>query len=76
VSTKGASILLTGDVTKAVEGELAARASADLRSTILVAAHHGSDTSTGSVFLEAVAPRFVLYAAGYRNRFGLFELWF
>jgi len=37
----------------------------------LVAGHHGSATSSGTAFLAAVAPRFVLYAAGYANRFGL-----
>jgi competence protein ComEC len=41
-----------------------------LESTVLVAGHHGSDRSTGVDFLEAVAPRFVLYAAGFANRFG------
>lgn len=70
VSTAGASVLLTGDVDKGVEAELVAGESEHLSSTILVAAHHGSDTSTGAAFLDAVSPRFVLYATGYGNRFG------
>lgn len=70
VSGQGASVLLTGDVEAGTESVLAARYAERLESTILVAGHHGSDTSTSAVFLEAVAPHFVLYATGYANRFG------
>lgn len=70
VATPGASLLLPGDIEAGVEGELAADQAEDLRSTILVAAHHGSATSTSARFLAAVAPRFVLYSTGYANRFG------
>lgn len=70
VSTHGASVLLPGDVDKGVEAELLAAKPERLRGTILVAAHHGSDTSTGNAFLDAVSPRYVLYSVGYGNRFG------
>jgi competence protein ComEC len=70
VSTGGASVLLTGDVGVGVEAHLVAKESERLRSTLLVAAHHGSNTSTGTEFLEAVAPLYVLYSAGLANRFG------
>jgi competence protein ComEC len=32
--------------------------------------HHGSKTSSGDAFLQAVQPRWALVQAGYRNRFG------
>jgi len=32
--------------------------------------HHGSKTSSGPAFLEAVGPQLALAQAGYRNRFG------
>lgn len=67
----GFGVLLTGDVDADVEDRLLATQRGRLASTILVAGHHGSATSTGTPFLEAVAPGFVLYAAGYTNRFGL-----
>ncbi|WP_133512764.1 DNA internalization-related competence protein ComEC/Rec2 [Candidatus Thiosymbion oneisti] len=67
----GSSVLLTGDIDAGVEDGLVATQHGRLASTILVAGHHGSATSTGTAFLAAVAPRFVLYAAGYANRFGL-----
>jgi len=67
----GSSVLLTGDIDVGVEDKLVATRPGQLASTVLVAGHHGSATSTGTAFLTAVAPRFVLYAAGYANRFGL-----
>jgi competence protein ComEC len=70
VSTDGASVLLTGDVDSGVEDKLVARRPDWLPSTLLVAAHHGSDTSTSAAFLDAVSPDFVLYSAGFANRFG------
>lgn len=32
--------------------------------------HHGSRTSSGAEFIAAVAPRWAVVPAGYRNRFG------
>jgi competence protein ComEC len=32
--------------------------------------HHGSRTSSTPAFVTAVAPRFAVITAGYRNRFG------
>jgi competence protein ComEC len=72
VSTReaGSSVLFTGDIQAATENALATERPDGLESTILVAGHHGSGTSSSGTFLEAVAPRFVLYAAGFANRFG------
>ncbi|GAB4403897.1 MAG: DNA internalization-related competence protein ComEC/Rec2 [Rhodoferax sp.] len=41
-----------------------------LRADVLVAAHHGSKSSSSEAFLRAVQPRWVWVQAGYRNRFG------
>jgi competence protein ComEC len=70
VETGGRALLLSGDVGKGVESRLAARLGEGLKSDVLVAGHHGSATSTSGDFLDAVAPRLVLYAAGYANPFG------
>jgi len=69
VATVAASVRSCSDAS--VEDGLVATQHGRLVSTILVAGHHGSATSTGSAFLATVAPHFVLYAAGYANRFGL-----
>jgi competence protein ComEC len=65
----GGSLLLTGDITAVVEGGLHDYG-ASLASEVLVAAHHGSKTSTSSGFLAQVAPALTVIQAGYRNRYG------
>lgn len=62
------AVLLTGDIEKLAEQHLLTRASS-LTADILVAPHHGSKTSGIREFIEAVHPRYVLYAVGYRNRY-------
>ena len=69
VTTGGASLLFTGDVDARVERRLAAEPER-VRSTLLVAGHHGSASSTSDAFLAAVAPAWVLYSAGFANQFG------
>ena len=65
----GAAMLLTGDIERAAEDLLARNASL-LRAEILVVPHHGSRTSSSEQFIAAVAPRWAIVPAGYRNRFG------
>jgi competence protein ComEC len=64
------SVLLTGDIEKAAERTLLQHDQAMLRANILVAPHHGSNTSSTMPFIEAVNPEYVLFPVGYRNRFG------
>ena len=75
ISGGGSSALLAGDIERAQEAALLQRlAQADganrLRSTVLLAPHHGSKTSSSAEFLVAVQPAVVLVQAGYRNRYG------
>jgi competence protein ComEC len=65
-----ASIVLPGDVEAREERGLVARAAGDLRSDALLAPHHGGRGSSTPAFIAAVAPREVVFSAGYRNRFG------
>ncbi|MBU2608305.1 MAG: MBL fold metallo-hydrolase, partial [Chloroflexi bacterium] len=69
VSFGKVSFLLTGDIMRAAELELIMRR-ADLASTVLKVAHHGSDTSTTPEFLAVVAPHLAVISAGKDNRFG------
>ena len=61
--------LLVGDIERPQEARLVADGAA-LKADLLLVPHHGSKTSSSAEFLDAVAPRFALVQAGYRNRFG------
>ncbi|WP_395691024.1 DNA internalization-related competence protein ComEC/Rec2 [Piscinibacter sp.] len=62
--------LLTGDIEREQELRLAGRFGDALRAEVLLVPHHGSRTSSASLFLDAVKPRIAVVQAGYRNRFG------
>ncbi len=66
----GRGILLPGDIAKDVEAALVDAYPERLAARILIAPHHGSATSSSPAFVAAVRPAWVLYATGYRNRFG------
>ncbi len=69
VSGAAFSVLLTGDIESQAERELLAERPQLLHADLLVAPHHGSKTSSTAPFIEAVAPRWVLFPTGYRNRY-------
>jgi len=70
ISTARQRLLLTGDIQQSAENWLVARYGDALASSVLVAPHHGSKTSSSSGFLRQVRPALVLIPAGYKNRFG------
>jgi competence protein ComEC len=70
IETAGASLLLTGDIERGAERALIEHLGLALRSDVLVAPHHGSNTSSTDEFLAQVQPRLALFTVGYRNRFG------
>ncbi|MCG6940064.1 MAG: DNA internalization-related competence protein ComEC/Rec2 [Thiohalocapsa sp.] len=70
VSTPGGSVLLTGDIEAGAETGLVARYGDKLRADVLVAPHHGSDSSSTWTLLRAVAPDWIWFSAGFGNRFG------
>ena len=63
------SFLFTADIRQEAEFELIADR-ADLSSTVLKVAHHGSDTSTTPEFLAVVNPRLAVISVGADNKFG------
>lgn len=67
VRTESARVLLPGDVDHFVERRLAARLQ---HKTLLVAAHHGSRTSSAPVLVERTRPGFVVVPAGHSSPFG------
>lgn len=70
VSGKHFSFLLTGDIEQSAENRLVAQYGSGLSSSVLIAPHHGSKTSSSPSFLEHVDPEIILIPAGYLNRFG------
>jgi competence protein ComEC len=69
VAAGASSMLLTGDIERAAEEDLI-EADAALGVDVLLVPHHGSRTSSSEKFIAAVAPRWAIVPAGYRNRFG------
>jgi competence protein ComEC len=69
VSTAIGSVLLSGDIESEAEQLLVDRYGTDLKSTLLVAPHHGSKTSSSRTFINAVQPELVIFTVGYRNRY-------
>jgi len=63
------SLLLTADIEAGAERGLL-QSGEDLSADILQVPHHGSNTSSTQAFVTAVQPQVVLYAVGYRNRYG------
>lgn len=64
------SFLFPGDIEAPAERHLVKQAGETLRSTVLMAPHHGSKSSSSPAFIDAVSPRVVVISAGWRNRFG------
>jgi competence protein ComEC len=66
IQGRDGSALLTGDIEADAERQLVARGLP--RATVVVAPHHGSDTSSSSLFVAAVRPDVTIFSTGYRNR--------
>jgi len=62
-------ILLPGDIEQEVELKLLRGHELPADLTLLLAAHHGSATSSTAAFVAYTHPRWVVYSAGYKNRF-------
>jgi competence protein ComEC len=69
VSFGGHSLLLPGDIEAAQEAQLLADMPQRLPSTVLLAPHHGSGTSSTPAFLAAVQPELAVFQVGYHNRY-------
>ncbi|WDE03806.1 DNA internalization-related competence protein ComEC/Rec2 [Thalassomonas viridans] len=59
------SLLLTGDISRKVESQLLSHLG---HSQVLIAPHHGSKSSSRQEFINRVSPRYVIFSAGYLNR--------
>lgn len=69
IEHQAVSALITGDIEKQVEHYLV-NTEHVLDADIMLVPHQGSKTSSTSAFIDAVSPKLVLFAAGYRNHYG------
>ena len=67
---KDRSFLFTGDIDETVELQLLRNFGKALNSDILKVGHHGSKTSTSSLFLKWVDPLIAVCSVGRNNRYG------
>ncbi len=66
------AFLFTGDIEKEAEYDILTHtAGTGIRSQVLKSPHHGSESSSTSLFLNAAAPKIVVITAGEHNRYGL-----
>jgi competence protein ComEC len=70
IETGKFSFLLPGDIEQNAENWLAQEYGEQLKSTVLIAPHHGSKTSSSFDFLQHVNPELVVIPVGFLNRFG------
>lgn len=70
IASRHGSVLLPADIEQRSEREIVARNPDMLSSDLLIAPHHGSGTSSTADFISRIRPSFVVFTAGYRNRFG------
>jgi len=70
IASQRQSMLLAGDIPAEVEAQLVERYGPHLASSVLLAPHHGSKTSSSLLFLRNVAPHWAVISSGYRNRYG------
>lgn len=69
VSGAGLSVLITGDIGLRSESALLESSSKQLAADVLILGHHGSKSSSGTAWLDAVQPQLAVATVGYRNRF-------
>lgn len=64
------SFMLTGDAGKVPELMMTSTDGDYLKSSVLKAGHHGSDTSSSASFVRAVDPQYAIISAGRDNSYG------
>lgn len=62
--------ILTGDAPKKVEDYITSISKDNIDCEVLKVGHHGSRTSSGEKFVEAVSPEYAVISAGKNNNYG------
>jgi len=64
-----AQVLISGDISRKVERRLL-DLHEQLTSELLIAPHHGSNSSSSALFIDAVSPDYALVSSGFNNHYG------
>jgi competence protein ComEC len=64
------SILLAGDVEKTIERQLINNKLIPKNITLLLAPHHGSQTSSHQAWVNYLSAKYVVFSAGFKNSYG------
>lgn len=70
LGTSDGRSLIPGDISSLEESELRRVWQQSLQSTLLVAPHHGSKTSSSEAFVAVVAPAIIVFSSGYKHAYG------
>lgn len=70
VVINGVRFLLMGDLESEAELEFVRYYKHRLKSDVLIAGHHGSNNASSYALLKHVLPEYIVFSAGYQNRFG------
>lgn len=71
LTADGQSVLFPADIEARAEKRLLKSKDGQLQARYLIVPHHGSKTSSSSLFLKAVNPQYALIPVGYRNRYSM-----
>jgi competence protein ComEC len=69
VDIAGKRILMPGDIDRRAEKLLVETYGEELKSDVLILAHHGSKSSSSDIWLEVVNPELGIVSSGFNNRF-------
>jgi competence protein ComEC len=69
ITVDGHRLLLAGDIEAAAETVLLGRDGL-LPANVVIAPHHGSNSSSTQTLVDYLAPEYVVYAVGFMNRWG------
>lgn len=64
------SFLITGDIEAPIERKLVEKYPNLIDTDVLIVPHHGSNSSSTKVFIQATSPKYAVIASGYRNPYG------
>jgi len=70
ITLRDISVLIGGDIESPAEQIVQSTGLVPRGISLLIAPHHGSQTSSSRAFVNATAPLDVVYSAGYRHHFG------
>lgn len=62
-------LLLPGDIERDAERAIVETYGGAMTADVLIAPHHGSDTSSSDAFIANVSPSVLIFSAGYRSQF-------